>query len=129
MLGRVYFAVPLPTQPSNTGNPPRKGRIVRELAERIEELLPQLPRGVPGGEVVYFVAAGPYVKIGHSTHDAIDRRVAELQTGNPETLEVLALFEGGLWLEQALHDYFAGARVRGEWFELTAEIRRLCGRP
>lgn len=100
--------------------------MIRELSERVDELLHQLPRGKPGGEVVYLIEGGPYVKIGHSTYEGVTRRLAELQCGNPEHLQVLALFEGGLWLEQTLHEYFQGARIRGEWFELVPEIRRLC---
>lgn len=73
-----------------------------------------------GGEV------GP-VKIGHARD--IERRLRELQPGNPMRLRVLASTLGGLTRERAYHFQFHHHRLHGEWFErcseIEAEIQRL----
>lgn len=75
--------------------------------------------------LIQAVGGGP-VKIGHSTYRGVDRRIQQIQTGNPEQLVVRALFDGGLWLEQALHEHFAELRLTGEWFALDQRLRELC---
>lgn len=82
--------------------------------------------------MIYFVAcpgAGA-VKIGHAekrsylTDDASAfERVSGLQVGCPLELKLLATCEGGKSEEAALHLRFAAHRIRGEWFQLTDELR------
>ncbi|MFF6903309.1 GIY-YIG nuclease family protein [Streptomyces hydrogenans] len=55
------------------------------------------------------------VKIGTSVNP--DKRLKELQTGNPDRLEVLWSTPGGRELETALHQAFAAYRTEGEWFD------------
>lgn len=77
-------------------------------------------------ERVYFIGTkdGP-VKIG-LTNDPRGR-LQHLQTSSPDELLLLAVVMGGRSLERAYHRFFAGCRIRGEWFErhefLEAEIR------
>lgn len=68
---------------------------------------------------VYVIGAdgSPAVKIGTSTNPA--RRLASMQTSTPFALSLLATFDGGHELEQALHREFADQRVRREWFDLS----------
>jgi len=77
--------------------------------------------GEPGrGAVsVYFMRAGSdgLVKIGCATD--VEKRRAELQTGCPATLEVIATIPGGRDREKALHAHWKHRRVRGEWFKIT----------
>ncbi|GGY71276.1 hypothetical protein GCM10010363_60650 [Streptomyces omiyaensis] len=72
-----------------------------------------------GGSFVYVI--GPVgstrVKIGTSNNP--EKRLKELQTGNPERLEVLWSTHGGRELESALHGAFAAFRVEGEWFDFA----------
>lgn len=66
---------------------------------------------------VYIITDGEHHKIGY-TDLQVERRVAELQTGNPRRLVVVAVLGGGRLLEQNLHAMFAEKRVVGEWFKL-----------
>jgi hypothetical protein len=102
---------------------------MNELVDRVEEFLGELPRATKDDrDVVYVIQAldGGPVKIGHTTFDAVDRRRQDLQTGNPRQLVIRALFSGGLWLEQALHEYFHESRLVGEWFSLSPQLIVLC---
>jgi hypothetical protein len=49
-------------------------------------------------------------------------RMVELQVGNHEPLELLAVRRGTRRDEVALHERFWGARIRGEWFTATPEL-------
>lgn len=76
------------------------------------------------GSVVYFLQAEgiPFVKIGHSTISAT-RRMANLQTGCPMPLKVLADCPGDIETEQRIHHRFSHLRERGEWFRLEPELQ------
>ena len=75
--------------------------------------------------MVYFITDDHgHTKIG-CTDQSIEKRVKELQTGNPYTLRVERLiqlkFKSSIWIsshsvEQRLHLYFDDCRIRGEWF-------------
>ncbi|AJT62476.3 hypothetical protein T261_0787 [Streptomyces lydicus] len=60
-------------------------------------------------------AGSTRVKIGTSVSP--EKRLKELQTGNPDRLEVLWYTSGGRELEALLHQAFADHRVEGEWFD------------
>lgn len=68
---------------------------------------------------VYFVQQGESgpVKIGLA-NDPL-RRMAELQTGNPEELSLRHVVPGKRADEAKLHHRFREARIRGEWFGLA----------
>lgn len=68
--------------------------------------------------MIYFIRGkqSGYIKIGYTGGDG-QSRLAQLQTGSPEELELLGGREGGVELERAYHDRFASQRVRGEWFQ------------
>ena len=75
---------------------------------------------------VYFAqmgAAGP-IKIGMAREPA--KRIDTIQSGNPYPLTVL-LTVAPAWtstrdLERRLHHLFSNNRMRGEWFESTADL-------
>lgn len=71
--------------------------------------------GVPTS-VVYFLGTETRTKIG-TTRD-LPRRLAALQIGSPERLEVAAIIAGDELLEVELHGLFASRRLHGEWFAL-----------
>jgi hypothetical protein len=79
-------------------------------------------------EVVYVIQAldGGPVKIGHSTRRGVQSRLKSLQIGNHQRLTVRATYSGGMWLERALHEFFALSRLSGEWFWVTQELREWC---
>ena len=102
---------------------------MHQRLEQLPELLGQLPRATKKDvDVVYIIQAldGGPVKIGHSTRQGAERRLNELQTGNAQQLTIRALYSGGMWLERALHEFFAKSRIRGEWFSLTPELLAMC---
>lgn len=81
---------------------------------------------------VYFIACGPYVKIGYTT-SPVEQRMATLLNGNriicPDDLDR----NDPLWIvhtipgcvmrdERRLHGLFAAYRVAGEWFRFDVEF-------
>lgn len=80
--------------------------------------------------MIYFIRGtiSGSIKIGYTGKDP-GRRLAQLQTGSPERLELLGSIPGGLEDEARLHARFAAYRLRadGEWFSpsdtMMAEIR------
>jgi hypothetical protein len=70
---------------------------------------------------IYFMgAAGGPIKIGHAK-DPVSR-LAEVQTGHPARLVLIATVQGPASLERQYHAKFAHRRLHGEWFERCAEI-------
>jgi len=57
-------------------------------------------------------------KIGISINPAFRERT--LQSEEPE-IEIIETFKGGFELEKQIHSFFAGKRIRGEWFKLNDE--------
>ena len=54
------------------------------------------------------------IKIGRSKDP--QKRLKELQTGNPNKLKLIATFKDKGWLEKILHEKLAKYRLNGEWF-------------
>lgn len=83
--------------------------------------------GNPSDEIVYFIQgkSGGAVKIGTTTRENLKKRVASIQTGNPEKLQIRHIERGGRGLEQLLHERFRSCRIRknGEWFIPNEEMR------
>ncbi len=72
---------------------------------------------------VYIIEAKHAIKVGFT--DDVDRRLAELQTGSPTRLRVMARFpvesEGAArTLEREMHDQLAPYHLHGEWFQRSA---------
>jgi hypothetical protein len=68
------------------------------------------------------------VKIGKANNVA--KRVETLQTGSPYPLKLLVTVpcrseKHAEYLEQMAHRIFKPYRIRGEWFDWTAPVRRL----
>lgn len=63
------------------------------------------------------------VKIGFTSKLDFKARLQATRTHCPCEVRVLAVSRGGRNREAALHARFASARVRGEWFTLTADLR------
>lgn len=78
---------------------------------------------------LYVMKAGNRCKIGKASDP--QRRLKELQTGNPFDLELLAAFKcksqsHAFYLEKLAHKVFARYRINREWFKYRSEIYRFC---
>lgn len=73
---------------------------------------------------VYLIGHDRAVKIGWSDRHpaASGGRLAELQIGSCDELEILGLIEGGFSLEREIQGLFSKHRLRGEWFRRDREI-------
>jgi hypothetical protein len=69
-----------------------------------------------------------FVKIGFCTSRDIKARISQLQTGNPRTIRLVALFDIGgsenvlRGCEKLLHWKLRGYCVSGEWFVFGTEV-------
>lgn len=91
---------------------------------------PPLRKPAPRKElrhVVYFIGAGPFIKIGY-TRD-VTRRMIQLCTGCPYPIELLGTISGASGTEAKLHDRFAAHRAHGEWFHRHVEILNFIREP
>jgi hypothetical protein len=72
---------------------------------------------------VYFIQSGKVgpIKIGR-TEGNVGSRLANLQTGSPEPLTLLAVVPGGPAVERSIHERFAKLRLRGEWFRREPDL-------
>lgn len=81
---------------------------------RIERFAKKPPKKCKG--YVYFIQGlcGGAIKIGFSKNP--EKRLAELQTGYPDTLTILLMIPGTEATERAIHREFEASRLKGEWF-------------
>lgn len=75
---------------------------------------------------VYFLECDGFVKIGYTENSAASR-AADMTTGNPHAINVLAEGHGDSSMEAELHRVFADQRVRGEWFMPNELLVRAIG--
>lgn len=81
------------------------------------------PEAQRHSSLVYFVANGSRVKIGHTKGLAARIRSLSLRTN-----EVMLLLHGGATLERALHEKFADHRIDNtEWFDLAPSLVHFIG--
>ncbi len=85
---------------------------------KIEDRLDRITRK---DEVVYFLRAGDFIKIGKATGSP-KARIASMRTGCPFPITVLAYMPGGIKEEFSLHNRFSSIRAHGEWFHADAEL-------
>lgn len=71
--------------------------------------------------VVYFLKAGPFIKIGF-TGRMVQSRIDQLKTGCPYEIRLLATIDGDISTERTLHGRFAKHRANLEWFHAADEI-------
>lgn len=85
----------------------------QELAN-IEKNAKKPPKKCKG--YIYFIQGlcGGAIKIGYSKNP--EKRLAELQTGYPDTLTILLMIPGTEATERTLHRQFEASRLKGEWF-------------
>jgi len=99
-----------------------KKELVRALNDRIWEL--KAYENTKNGRSVYFIGNEELgiVKIGISND--VERRLSDIQVSFPYDLKILAVLENKTTqLEKYLHDKFEKYNKRGEWYELSKEIK------
>lgn len=71
--------------------------------------------------IVYLICDGEKFKIGVTTK-TLEKRLRELQTGNPYELFVSNYYETDtpFKLETMLHNKYFNTNVKNEWFDVTA---------
>ena len=72
---------------------------------------------------VYLLCDGEKFKIGMTKHKDIYKRIKELQTGNPNELNVIDYFETTkpYKLEKMMHNHFRNVNELNEWFRLEKD--------
>ena len=65
--------------------------------------------------MIYFITDGRYTKIGYSYEP--DKRLKELQTGNPFPLRLVKVVNGDYGDEGKIHRSLSLYRLNGEWFD------------
>jgi len=74
---------------------------------------------------LYFALCGDAVKIGVSSDPPA--RIADLQTGAPGPLKLIATIASAGHLENECHKKLAHLHLHGEWFRYTPEVDSLIG--
>ncbi len=72
---------------------------------------------------VYLLCDGEYFKIGMTRQKNINKRIIELQTGNPNEIWCVKYYETQ-WpykLEQMLHTKHFNSNIKNEWFIMSAQ--------
>jgi hypothetical protein len=77
------------------------------------------------GELVYFLYSAGLIKIGY-TRD-IYKRFADLKNMGGAPAQLIAVVPGNKNCEKSLHHIFKADRKHGEWFQISADIRRYLG--
>lgn len=75
-----------------------------------------------GQDFIYFIRAKAlgFIKIGYSSNVA--KRIKSLDTGSPDTLELIKVIPGGQEMEHKIHQFFDDIRVKGEWFQPDSKL-------
>lgn len=73
--------------------------------------------------MIYLIKAKDKCKIGFSKHP--EKRLKQLQTGNPEVLEIAGVIKGTISDEKQLHNKFKKYKIDREWFRYNKEIKNL----
>lgn len=68
-------------------------------------------------DYLYFIQSSEkgMIKIGRSAHP--EKRLKQLQTGNPHLLKLICSFENLGHREKYLHEHLKKFRKKGEWFD------------
>ncbi len=102
----------------------RFGQKVRTLSKFPAPSDGSQPEGPSLGSVYFIRAVTTHrVKIGFTELDPVSR-LATLQIGSPEKLELIGSLAGSMADERAIHKQFANQRQSGEWFTLSPEIQQ-----
>lgn len=72
---------------------------------------------------VYFIQAGDSGPVKIGVAQIVERRLANMQTGAPDKLRILAVEPTGDFDREAvLHEQFRDAHIHGEWFQPSVDL-------
>jgi hypothetical protein len=108
-------------QPRPKTERPKKPKKVNKAKAEAQIKFKSIGRAEDVEKDVYFIVAGPTVKIGVSSN--ICARIATLKTGICHPIEAVYVENGRRFSESSLHAKFDAHRMQGEWFSLSDEIR------
>lgn len=95
---------------------------MEKLPKRLQHLRKIVAAGRPA-RWVYVIQCGEFIKIGIA--DDVQRRIGDLQVGNPMKLTLLRKFKA--WdaarMERELHEKLGSHHERGEWFRLSDVVK------
>lgn len=74
-------------------------------------------------DLVYFIQAGNFVKIGRTSVANLSKRISQIQNGCPEEAFLVVTLNSPPFQERHIHHELRNSRYRGEWFRLTAEVK------
>lgn len=77
------------------------------------------------GDLVYFLYSAGLIKIGYTSD--IYKRFADLKNMGGAPAQLIAVVPGNKSCEKSLHRIFKADRKHGEWFQISADIRRYLG--
>lgn len=72
--------------------------------------------------VVYFLRGEETGAIKIGTTKRLAARIAGIKTSSSEPVTLIGAVDGGVLFEKSLHDEFAAARIRREWFKPTKAL-------
>ena len=74
--------------------------------------------------VLYFIQAGPFVKIGLTTSRGLESRLSNIQTGCPYAASIIRTqtTDNPYDDEKQMHAIFEPFHYRGEWFKVTPKM-------
>jgi hypothetical protein len=68
----------------------------------------------------FFKIGWTELKSGLTEKESVEKRIASLQTGNPQPLDLVGFFRASSTkTERTMHNYFGSKRATGEWFLLS----------
>jgi len=72
---------------------------------------------------VYLLCDGEKFKIGMTRQPSIEKRISELQTGNPDEIFISSWYETEYpeKVEKMMHTKYKMSNYRNEWFDLTLD--------
>lgn len=115
---------PAQDSPGCIGCGTREGLIVFKSSFGVHDICGSC---LAGRKSVYLIGdSRGSVKIGLARDPA--KRLSALQGAHASQLDLIAVITGGRNRERELHERFADARLRGEWFADTPEIRAAFGK-
>lgn len=95
-----------------------RGLLANGGKEKVSSYMQRRSCGSPN---VYLIQSGDNGPVKIGVANSPSQRLAQLQTGNPEKLNLIMVIKGaGIDYEQRLHERFREYHIRDEWF--TPEV-------
>lgn len=132
LSGNSAISVPTPTEARRLKREAKAAEIIKSI--KGDRWRPEAPAPKPiqiefsnleAGDLVYFLYSAGLVKIGYTAD--IYKRFADLKSMGGAPAQLIAVIPGNKSFEKSLHRMFKADRKHGEWFKISADIRRFLG--